>query len=265
MPTMSKGKSKTSKIGIPPFSEVLSLLSVILGMHYFFSYKLLYGILEIYGISHLPIITLEDLTFCMAKYHISLFAISQYGLFWILIWIIVFPKFKLKKLTKELRKAPNRIRKNWHKYSHFKKIALSASLSICLLGFLFCAGLLIYKFILTFDKIANTISFIIIFITPVMYIFWKKKRVYILFAHLVFVLIWINITTNQALENYRDTDHKTSSIIQFEYDDKIIQSSDSLQYIFHGSAYIILRNAPKGTMHLFRTEAVSDFKILPTH
>ena len=93
---------KTNKLSL---SNVLTVISVFIGIHYFLSYRWLHGLLHIWGIESLSIITVDDLLFSFAEINIRILLISMIGFSFVGLFLldsyIGFPSKKIKEYIKK--------------------------------------------------------------------------------------------------------------------------------------------------------------------
>lgn len=74
-----------------PFSieTILGLMTIVLGFHYFISFRFLFGYLKLHNLEFLPLISFNDITFSCIEINFKLFKLALIGLIWIFIWFFI--------------------------------------------------------------------------------------------------------------------------------------------------------------------------------
>ena len=238
------------------FENILGVISVIMAAHYFLSYRWFYGMLKIWGIENLSIITMEDLTFSFVHFNITILLLSATGFLWIFLWSFI--SSNKSDPVKDLKEMLKFLKDYWKERSKPIKIIIPITTLIIILIYIF-----IFKPNLKFpNNSLEVIYFIILTVPPILYIFIKEKRILILGFQILLMFSWANLFLNIVLENVSEKPMllKNKSILRFEYKNKTITTSDSLEFLFHSKKYIILRDT-NGNIKLYDTKNIDKIEL----
>lgn len=179
-------KKKEKKLTI---ENIVGVISIIIGIHYYLSYKWLYGLLKIWGIESFSIITLEDLTFPFANLNITVILLSIFGFIGVFCWHLL--SDEKSEPTKNISEALISL-KNWFiKKSIIKKLTMILMV-IIIIAILITSYLLIFKPHLDYPNRKIEISyFFILTTTPILYIFLKPNKRHLIFGGSIILNIWL--------------------------------------------------------------------------
>lgn len=230
--------------------NIAGLFSVILGTHYFLSFRWFYGMLKIWGIDSLAVISLEDLTFPYAHLNISVISLSSIGFLGIFWW--KFASNKESNPPKDLKNAINLLRLFFVKQKSWIKIV----------GIIILIAILIFTYFKVFSPLislpSRDLGFLYLGIllgVPILYVFLPEKRNLIFGLQLLLMFSWANLFINTILKNANSNKGKIKSQISFEYKEQRIESSDSLIFLHHGYNYLIMKDS-KGNTILYPSNLV---------
>ncbi len=235
------------------------LIPIIIGIHYFLSYRWLSGLLKIWKIDYLDIITFEDLTFPFAEHNIIIFKFNFLGLILILLILSLIHYIKKQKNTIELQILYLKI-KRWVKINKKNKFIL-------VLGLIFSTILLIaficYIWYQLSKKTTHTISFFFIILSSITYLFIKNNKYFTFFYIQLFcLLIWSNTLIDKILFEVKNDviQDKKNISISFTLDNEEINTDNKLKFIFHSNKYLIMQKENR-EIKLFKNKYIKQISI----
>ena len=89
-------------------NNIWQLITVILSFHYFLSYRWINGLLEIYGLDHFSIITIQDVMFPFVKLNYTIIGLCSIGFIVIFYFRFILTNETYLKADKILKKKLQR-------------------------------------------------------------------------------------------------------------------------------------------------------------
>ncbi len=235
--------------------NLAGIISIIIGVHYYLSYKWLYGLLSIWGIETLSIITFEDLTFPFANLNISVILLSTFGFIGILYWNLV--SNKKSKPAKNISEAFMFFKNGFKKKPIWMRWTFVISILILIITYFF-----IFKPQLDYpNKKLEILYFVILIGIPIIYIFIdNNKRNFVLGFQIFLMFGWANLFVNTILQRTTEKKSNIETHIDFKYKNENITTSDSLKLLFHGHKYLIMSKS-NGEIKLYDTKNIDNISI----
>lgn len=237
-------------------NNLWTLITIILSFHYYLSYRWISGLLEIYGLNSLSIITIQDIMFSFVNLNYTVIGLCSMG-FVILFYIRLTLKNKTyskadKTFSKNLKKFLNTI--FTHKSSKNTIFKIISALLIIIVGYI------LFKHYLNIPKNGGSffISLIILFIViPITYVIWVKKRAIILGGYIFIIFMWSNKFIDKIIVDTQNnaSEHKTG--VSFIYEGKSIKTNDSLIFILQSYKYLIIKDLKTNKNKLYENENIT--------
>lgn len=239
----------------PTIADVAGIISIIVGIHYYLSYRWLHGLFSIWGIETLSIMTFEDLTFPFADVNISVILLSIFGFLGIFCWNLLSDKKSIH--VKDVYGNFKLVKSEFLKKPFWAKITLVASFLILASSYL----LILKPYVKYPSTKFEILYFAILLGIPIWYIFVNPaKRRNVLIFQMILMFSWANLFVNNVLEGIDQKESKNNILIEFTYKDELITASDSLRLLFHGHKYLItLKNNEK--IQLYDTKNIDNISV----
>lgn len=222
--------------------NIVSLFSIIIGTNYFLSYRWFDGFLRINGIDSLAIMTLDDLTFLFAKYNIQIFKMTSIGFIGIFFADILESSFNyniIKNIIDYVIEKFKKKQNDFRKKKLIKAILILSTTLIVILIIYFC----LYKSIVEFPSPILLIIYLLILATPLLYHFKANMRRLIFIAQILLMFIWANLFIDYVLEESSKSKVDKLIAISFDYDNKKVETNDTLSFVFQSYKYTILKGS----------------------
>lgn len=253
--------------------RILSLLagfiSILLSVHYFYSYRILSKLLEVNHLDYMSIITFEDIAYQFGNLNFMILSISGFGLIWIYLWhLIIMDESKFRNdskgfINKGLQTMSIWVNKklNISQKTFFKIVAITVLISLSSICFI-----LIFSNYSLNDSKKMIILFLINFtLIPGIYILFTKKRelVLVLYAGLIFLfgLYMIDnsfVQTGNSKEEIKK--EKVIEIISFDYNSQHFVTSQDTLLIFNGYKHLILKINSKNIYDIIPKQEIKNLK-----
>lgn len=235
-----KTENKRTENFSPDFlKSIVALVTIFISLNFFYSYRLLKGILSHYKLDLSAVLVKEDFMFSFGHLNFTIITLSLLGFVWIYIWQF-FEDINKEKASKDLDGTLTKILEftnNHKKISLGVIIVISTSLLFYLIWYYFIEG----------EKFPSSISvvyFIILCVFPILYNLHINKRKLIMIGYLVTIFLWGNGFISEAVKTYpkeASTSPSDKAELIIEKNGKnLIIPSDSLSLVYHGYKYIIL-------------------------
>lgn len=213
-------------------STLVTLIALLVALHYFFSYKAIHYLLEQVDIAPAGVLSMEDLLFPLIDVHLTLL-VCLLGLFMVLLF------YPLRGFR-------------W-----FSRFIESEKWVVWAMGILLLLGI-----ICTIWKYSMFCFFVLVFVNLgigfVYLLAPKKLQLFILTCLILFTLLNIQVFYSYVF-------HKevrkgvASQIIEFEYKDKMVRTNEGLKLIYWGAKYIVLSDGQES--FLYPTNEIGKIKI----
>ncbi|WMJ74111.1 hypothetical protein RCC89_13185 [Cytophagaceae bacterium ABcell3] len=205
------------------------------------------------------IISFEDISLPFGKLNILLFTLSSSGFLLIFANQLVESFFGSADRESGLNNLINLYQKIVQKISSSGwYILLLIIVIILFLIFQYCT----FQYISNQASLLLTFSFIILLtIAPIIYIMFVKQRKLILTFLLVFNFLWAYFFVGYILEESASKPQSSFVNVKFDYDNSVVQTSDSLFFIYHGYKYLILKSS-KGESILYPADKIGSVTFL---
>ena len=231
-------------------TNIIGFITLVFSFHYFLSYKWLKGKFAIYGLDDLPLISIDDVTFSFAHINFLLIKLALIGF----VLILLIKLFLSNEIWKNFdTNVVGQFKQNWK----LMGIKLRIGLLMIFIFFLLWIGFEILRE----NELSIPLKISSFFITyglPFTYVFWVKKRNLILGIYFVSIVIWTNATVDYSLNIFRwseNSRNKNTAALNFTFQGEDVEVSDSLQLIFHGYKYLILKEVT-GNFRLYPTKDI---------
>jgi hypothetical protein len=224
------------------FQNIVSSFSIIIGINCFLSYRWFDGFLRINGIDSLAIITPEDLTFLFAKYNILIFKMGVIGFIGIFLVNLKSPYIHnlIENRVENVIERFKRIKVDFKK-DKLIQVGLPLLVVLIIIPIFYFR---IYKPILEFPSPLLLVSYLFILtVTPLVYYLKPNKRRLIFFIQIILLFIWANFFINYVLEESSKSKVDKLIAISFNYDNKKVQTNDTLSFVFQSYKYTILKGS----------------------
>lgn len=242
--------------------SIIGIISILLSCHYYLSFKWINGFLNLYDIDSLAVIALEDVTFPFGSLNASVIILTSLGFLWIYGW-------KLASTQADYDNSGRILANNWKEFvQNFKEfwsklsLAVKFSISLGIVG-LIVGYIFLFKPNLNFPNQLLEWFYILIFIAiPLVYILSSKKRNLIMGLYILCMFAWANLFVKVSLDNIakpRNEKNRKITEMSFIYDGKPIQTSDTLNFIYHGYKYLIMAT-PDSILQLYPTDKIGLIK-----
>lgn len=254
-----KGKVKISA------GQIASFITVLLAFHYYLSYEWIYGLLGIYGLQHLAIITIEDLLFTFVNVNFTVIKLASLGFLWIFGIQMAVSKEDYAKMD---QKAVKGVGSFWDTLKwgvsyvqvRCKECKNVLILIVIISGLVFIS----YKFrlwgSLELPETGNLGEsyFLIFLVIPIIHVIWPQKRTLTMGLYLLMIFLWSNKFVSRIIMDVKNdtsqSEFKTD--LQFRYQGKLVSTSDSIDFIYRSYTYIILRNNLTSEMLLYPNDKI---------
>ena len=248
-------------------SLIVSFISILLSVHYFYSYRILTSYLKYHHLDYMSIITFEDITLSFGNDNFMIFSISGLGLMWIYLWhLVIINEEKLRKDTKLYFASFFDKISQW--IIHNLKIQKKTLSKIKIITTLVLFSIILFFIIFWNYNINKSFNLFILFlinfiVIPIIYILMWKKRELIFVIYLIFIfgfgLSMIDSSYHQQNER-KLSDKSVTKIISFDYDSKHYETSMDTTMIFNGYKYLILKTKSKNIYDIFPKEEIKNIK-----
>ena len=229
--------------------NIVGLFTIILGTHYFLSFRWFYGMLKIWGVDFFSVISIEDLTFPYAHLNISVLALSSLGFVGILWWD--FTSNNNSNPLDNLKESIKLLKSLFVKQKWWLKVGLIIIL-ISIVSFIY----IVFKPLISLPNRNLGFSYLLILLgVPLIYILLPQKRNLVIGLQLFLMFSWANLFITTVLNDVRSNPSNTKIEISFEYKNRRIESSDSLIFLHHGYKYLIMKDTI-GNIELFPSNFV---------
>lgn len=249
-------------------SLIAGFISIVLSIHYFYSYRILTGLFKANHLDYMSIITFEDICYQLGNVNIMIMSIAGSGLIWIYLWhLVIIDEVELRKDTKNVISKVFRCLFKW--ITKKLKIRLKPSFKfIVLAGLFIICVLLILIYLNYFADDSINLTFVILLnflIIPALYIFIKKKRelIFILYLFCMFLsgLFIIDSTYSQQNASANEKENRDKvEIVSFDYNLQHFETSSDTSLIYNGYKYLVLKTESKGIYDLIPKEEIKNMK-----
>lgn len=225
----------------------LSLVGVLVIIHYFFSLYLLENYLGKYKLSTMSIISWEDIQFYFALLD---FYVFSNAILVSLTFIIIFIMIKIQPKRYVGFREPRY--KQYKSQSFFKKPTLLKLFILIILAALPIVLLLFFSYSLAYENLHIAVFVLILFISAT-WLYYKYRKMDIIILGVIFVItasIYGKLTKEGSVLH--------SNIIRLKLDNGELVESDSInRLVFLGTKYIIIEN-DSPNVKLYPTERIKE-------
>lgn len=229
-------------------NTVITLISIILALHYYASYCWFTIIFEQYGLTTYNLISIEDVLFAWAHMNIILSKLLIWNpllLFSLFIIISHMPVFEEELLIIRLKIF------DFFRYDiNWWKIILLLIISA------------FYLYIFKLGEISINITWLILFIT--LALLWiiiipSKRKIFIPIMIFASILMGKSIYTNLKYSSYRS---EFRDYVKIKLNNgEIIETDSCRHFVFLGTKYAIFRDACSKTTELYPTSDIKEYTI----
>lgn len=210
-----------------------TLIVLLVALHYFFSYKAVLFLLHQLDINPVSVLSMEDLMFPLADVHLKLL-VCLLGLFMVLVF------YPLRGFR-------------W-----FNRFIESEKWVVWAMGVLILLGI-----ICSIWKYSMFCFIVLLFVTLGMGFVYllspKKLQLFILTCLILFTLLNIQIFYSYVF--HKETRKEIASqIIEFQYKNEIVRTSESLKLVYWGTKYIVLSDGQES--FLYPTGEIGKIKVM---
>ncbi|MEO9803417.1 MAG: hypothetical protein ABJF04_09230 [Reichenbachiella sp.] len=236
-------------------TNVSTAIGILLGFHYFISFRWLQGFFDKYDLDGYDIISLEDLTFPFGDSNLQIFGLSMMGLIWIIGCHLIFTNEEEERMFRE--KASEDAKKLSKRVKN-KKSTLIALLVVSVIAIPFTISQLggIKNFV---EDETQSFYLLLTFIIPFAYVIFIEKRKAFLYMFFGTAFFWVNIFVGEVLDGIEvGKDSKTDkiSLFRIEYSDKIYTSTKQDKLVYAGYRYWVFKNESSGEVNFIPTKEI---------
>jgi len=250
-------------------SALATFISTLLSIHYFYSYRILTGLLKEHHLDYMSIITFEDISLPLGNLNLMIITISGFGLIWIYLWhLLIDNEKKFRKKTKsDINKYSKKLTEWLINRTNITRKFLNRILAVfALIVFASFFFFLIFWNYKADDKQNLVFLFLINFLLiPGMYILKRKNRELILvfyfgFSFLFGVYLIDDTYRNRDVSPQETNKEEVLKIVSFDYNSNHFVTSHDTIMIFNGYKYLILKTKSQGVYDLIPKKDIKNLK-----